>query len=269
MVRARIKTSEQLASEAPRSFPDLTVQVLTRGRLPFSADFGCGRFSAVATPGAFIVTPPDEPCDVTAHASFETVALSLPSPLVQDLIGSSYGAETLDFEPLYAGLGRSPGVAAAVQGLWSEIGAVSGLAGRLMIEGRLLAVLGGLVRAASCPRSGPEPIRGGLTLRQLARACEAMDARLDADLGLSELATAVGLSPTHFSRAFKQSTGVPPSVWLLHRRVDRAKSLLISSETMIVEIALAVGFSAQAQFTTAFKRVTGLTPGVWRRTHKS
>lgn len=107
--------------------------------------------------------------------------------------------------------------------------------------------------------------RGGLAPWQLSRAYEIMDALGEEEITLALLAGAVGCSPTHFSRAFKQSTGMPPFACLLHRRINRAKSLLADATLPIAEIALAVGFSAQPQFTTAFRRVTGTTPAAWRR----
>lgn len=70
--------------------------------------------------------------------------------------------------------------------------------------------------------------RGGLTPTQLRRVCEAMEQGLDQDITLVGLAEIAGCSPTHLSRAFKQSTGVSPFQWLVHRRVERAKNLLTS-----------------------------------------
>lgn len=107
--------------------------------------------------------------------------------------------------------------------------------------------------------------RGGLAPWQLKRACETMASQLDADLGLDDLAAIVGCSPTHFSRAFKQSTGLAPFHWLTERRIEKAKQLLEENRLPLAQIALAVGFSAQPQFTTAFGRATGMTPGAWRR----
>lgn len=114
----------------------------------------------------------------------------------------------------------------------------------------------------------PPEARGGLAGWQIRRACEAMDAHLDGDIGLVGLAGIVGLSPAHFSRAFKQSMGMPPSQWLLNRRVEKAKELLSDGTLGLAEIAQAVGFAAQPQFTTAFRRATGMTPGAWRRVYR-
>jgi AraC family transcriptional regulator len=92
-----------------------------------------------------------------------------------------------------------------------------------------------------------------------------MTAHLGSDICLEDLARIAGLSAPHFSRAFKQSTGVPPFAWRLQRRIERAKELLADHRLALADIALAVGFSAQPQFTTAFRRVAGMTPGAWRR----
>ncbi len=107
----------------------------------------------------------------------------------------------------------------------------------------------------------------GLAPGQLKRACDAMSDLHARDVSLSTLALASGCSPTHFSRAFKASTGLSPFEWLLRRRIDRAKTLLLQQGRSLSDVALDVGFAAQPQFTTAFRRVTGQTPGRWRKFH--
>ncbi len=88
-------------------------------------------------------------------------------------------------------------------------------------------------------------VRGGLAPWQLRRACDMMESQPDQDIGLEMLASVAGVSPSHFSRAFKQSTGVPPFRWLLGRKVIRAKQLLLDPHKSLAEVALAVGFAAQ------------------------
>jgi AraC-like DNA-binding protein len=74
-----------------------------------------------------------------------------------------------------------------------------------------------------------------------------------------------GLSAKHFARAFRQSTGVPPHRWLIEKRIERAKALLLGGGLSLAEIALACGFADQSHFTAAFRRGTGITPGAYRR----
>jgi AraC-like DNA-binding protein len=62
------------------------------------------------------------------------------------------------------------------------------------------------------------------------------------------LGRSAGLSRSHFSRAFKQSTDTAPRVYLMHKRLERACKLLVDTDLLLVEIALACGFSDQSHF---------------------
>jgi AraC family transcriptional regulator len=81
------------------------------------------------------------------------------------------------------------------------------------------------------------------------------------DLTLADIAAAVDLSPFHFSRVFKQHTGLSPYQFLLQQRIERAKQLLVRGEHSVSEVALAVGFYDQSHFSLHFKRLSGMTPG--------
>lgn len=110
------------------------------------------------------------------------------------------------------------------------------------------------------------PVTGGLAGWQLKRVIAYMTAHLAEDISLAELAALAELSPFHFCRAFKQSTGLPPHAWLTARRIERAQELMAAHCSMgLTEVALCVGYESQAAFGVAFKRVTGVTPGQWRR----
>ncbi len=107
--------------------------------------------------------------------------------------------------------------------------------------------------------------RGGLAPWQKRRAAEMIRERLDGNIRLSQLARECGLSVSHFTRAFRKSFGVSPYRWLLERRIDYAKALLLTSDLPIANIALQSGFSDQAAFTRAFGRIVGDSPGRWKR----
>lgn len=105
---------------------------------------------------------------------------------------------------------------------------------------------------------------GSLTPWQLRLARDTIDAHLGEGISLAQMASDCGLSVSHFARAFRYSTGVPPHQWLIQRRVDRAKDLMRTTSSPLVEIAFACGFSDQSHFTRVFSQVTGKTPSQWR-----
>jgi AraC family transcriptional regulator len=111
--------------------------------------------------------------------------------------------------------------------------------------------------------------RGGLAPGVLRRTCEYMASRLGDDLSLSEVANIGGLSPGHFSFAFRHSMGIPPYAWLRRRRIEHAKQLLRSPDLTLASVAAAVGYANQSAFGVAFKRETGASPAGWRRVHCS
>jgi AraC family transcriptional regulator len=112
------------------------------------------------------------------------------------------------------------------------------------------------------PRTGKQT---GLAPWQQKRVADHIEARLDARLTVSEMAELVHLSPFHFSRAFKQSFGMPPHRYHMMRRVEAAKALLNATSTSMTEIALRLGFSEASSLSAGFRRVTGVSPSAYRR----
>jgi AraC family transcriptional regulator len=81
---------------------------------------------------------------------------------------------------------------------------------------------------------------------------------------VEDLADLVEMSPFHFCRSFKQSTGLAPHQYILHLRIEKAKALLKNKKLGIAEIASRLGFSDQSHFTNIFRRLAGTTPARWR-----
>jgi transcriptional regulator GlxA family with amidase domain len=107
--------------------------------------------------------------------------------------------------------------------------------------------------------------RGGLAPWQVRRVAEMMRENLDGNIHLCDLARECGLSVSHFTRTFRKSFGMSPCRWLLERRIDHSKVLLVTSDLPIADIAIRSGFSDQTAFTRAFGRIVGDSPGRWRR----
>jgi AraC family transcriptional regulator len=132
----------------------------------------------------------------------------------------------------------------------------------LAFHAHVIHTYGGLI-------GGGSSVRTGLVPWQLRRAVEFIEANLDGDPSTADLARECCLSASHFGRAFRQATGIPPHRWLTRRRVERAKELLLEGSLNLAEIALACGFVDQSHLSRVFTRYEGHTPGKWRRVRRN
>ncbi|MFI3326140.1 MAG: PocR ligand-binding domain-containing protein [Clostridia bacterium] len=83
-------------------------------------------------------------------------------------------------------------------------------------------------------------------------------------ISLEEVAKSVFLSPSYLSRIFKQETGISFNKYLNNIRVEKSKTLLLTNEIKLADIALLVGFEDQSYYTKVFKRTTGVLPSLYR-----
>jgi len=102
--------------------------------------------------------------------------------------------------------------------------------------------------------------------RHLLRAKDLMDARYFDPLDVPQVAKAARLSPAHFSREFRREFGETPHQYLLTRRLERAASLLRTTDRSVAEICLMVGLRSVGSFTTSFGRLYGMSPTAYRAT---
>ncbi len=128
--------------------------------------------------------------------------------------------------------------------------------------GRTLAVQLACHHSNAALKSAPR--LQGLPARRLRLVIDFIDANLSDAMSLSDMAAAVALSPIHFARQFKKSTGQSPYQYLLGARIEAAKRLL-RSDLAIAEIAFRCGFSHQEHLTRIFGRMVGVTPAAYRR----
>jgi AraC-like DNA-binding protein len=127
---------------------------------------------------------------------------------------------------------------------------------------------GPLVRSDDSAPATQRYTRSGLAPWQLRRVLARVEDNLDADLSTADLAAACSLSQSHFARAFSASMGTSPHKWLVNRRIERAKAMLLGGAEELSQIALACGFADQSHFTRVFARSEGQSPGRWRRLHR-
>jgi len=99
----------------------------------------------------------------------------------------------------------------------------------------------------------------------LLTACELIQDRPGDTPHIRDVAKMVGVHVVHLARAFRTFVGCTPGDLLRARRLELAASALMNSDGPLVDIALASGFSDQAQFTKAFRRMYGVAPGAYRQ----
>ena len=155
--------------------------------------------------------------------------------------------------------------------LWSTVDKLNGLvasAGRESLpyfEALGTVLMHELLRLSGRADLSRPLARGGLAAWQRRFAASYIEDHLAEHIPLAALANLVRLSPCHFSRAFKQSFGMPPHRYHTHRRIERAKILLERHALSVTDIGLSLGFNQTSSFTTAFRKMAGLTPSRYHR----
>ena len=137
----------------------------------------------------------------------------------------------------------------------------TGIESRLYGESLSTALVAHLLRQYAGRPVGPPPHRG-LPREKLTRAIEYIQDQLHADLTVADVAQAIHMSPYHFTRLFKQSTGRSPYRYVIEARAKKARDLLLAGQFSIVEIAHNLGFADQSHLTRQVKEVFGVTPRV-------
>ena len=120
----------------------------------------------------------------------------------------------------------------------------------------IMAVYDGTARDGSAPE-----VAGPAFLERVRRY---VDDHLDAELGIATLAGVAQLSRAHFVRRFAEAAAVPPSRYVLGRRLERARRLLFATDSSVTWIANATGFGSANYFGKVFRRAYGLSPGAFR-----
>lgn len=202
--------------------------------------------------------------DMSASADFAHLDLHLDSgPLLQRL-GRDASALPTEAVMLHDG--------ARVQPLAAMIAAEVESPSRpvLMVDGLLSALLSEALRLPVAPDEGRADLRGdlrgGLTPRQMAAVARFVDDNIAGRVSVAALAEVAGLSESWFSRAFRKTTGDQPQKWLMARRVEAARRLILDDPAAgLAEVAQAAGFADQAHLSRAFRAAHGLPPAQWRR----
>jgi AraC-like DNA-binding protein len=94
---------------------------------------------------------------------------------------------------------------------------------------------------------------------------EYVDSHIRERITVADLASAASLSPTRFTRRFRQTFSVPPRTWIMHRRIHYAALLMDTSTKTITQVARSLGYQDIYLFSRQFKQVVGVSPRAYRK----
>ena len=137
--------------------------------------------------------------------------------------------------------------------------------GQLFLDSVEQAIAIALINGHAAGRRPVGIHAGGLGATRLRRIKELVDAKLEDDLSLDEMAQSVGLSAAHFARMFRKSTGETPHQFVVRQRIERAKAMLRDRATRVLDVAVACGFKTQQHFAQVFRDVCGISPTEYRQ----
>ena len=205
----------------------------------------------------------DEPVARIGNA-FDILQIYVPRQSI-DEVAAEHGAPPV--RDLVWERGASDATAMAFAGLLLPT-LVDRRSDRLFIDNLLLALRIHVAQAYGGIEAARFRAAGGLASWQERRAKDIIAARFAGPLAIADLARECGLSPSHFTRAFRITTGLQPHRWLSQVRITAAKEMLAAGKLPLAGIALACGFGDQSHFTRMFSREVGVSPGAWQRSRR-
>ncbi|HET7768187.1 MAG TPA: AraC family transcriptional regulator [Chloroflexota bacterium] len=246
----------------PGAIPHYRLFVATAGR----ATFGVGGATHVLEEGGVILVPPH----VTHHARQDR-ARPLTAYVI-DFEAKLHGIlDVAEFcglpVSLMPGEIRRPKVASSAESITRHL--------TYLMPGYQLALHTHCVRlldllwkeTLTLPRLAVKPGARAADLQRFRPVFQLVEQRFGERLTLQQLAAAVHLHPAYFSASFKRAAGLGPHEYLNRYRLERARDLLVASDTPLHEIARRTGFCDAAHLIRVFRRLQGTSPGRYRRTH--
>jgi len=221
----------------------------------------CGRHDFVYTRGTLGLVPAGASDEWCGEEQTDMLVISLPRALMQRAAAElGRGESGLDARCLF----RDPRIEHIAWALDAERGA-GAPGGALYAESLGLALAFHLLSAYAA--SADAPTRDGrlFSSAERRRVTEHIEEHLDQSLSLDALADTLAMSTSHFKALFRRSLGLPVHEYVIRRRVERAKALLLHGELPAAEVALAAGFAHQSHMARCMRRVLGVTPSALRR----
>lgn len=138
------------------------------------------------------------------------------------------------------------------------------LASAVMFESLARVFLVKLLQRYGTSHAESAELSARFTARHFRRVIDYIRTHLDDSVTLDDLAREAAMSPSHFSRVFRQTLGKTPMQYVLNYRIEQAARMMADPARPLGDIAMACGFADQAHFSRSFKQVMGEAPRAWR-----
>jgi AraC family transcriptional regulator len=272
-VREYIRTAEGFALDllwAPMGVVDVPEieEVVICAHVGAAAKMACWRndrrYSGTAAHGDIDIIPARMPMRWEMYDRNDTALLiTLPQALLRNVVAQS------ELDPARMEIRdrfqiRDPELEALSWAMRREM-ELGSPSGPLYLEGLTLAVASRLVAQHSSITKRNANRHEGLDGRRLKQVLSFIEDQLAEDLSLEKIAAVAGISASHLQTLFRASVGMPVHQYLIQRRVERAKTLLMQDGLSLAEIALAAGFAHQSHMARHMRRALGLSPQAMRR----
>ncbi|WP_213806761.1 AraC family transcriptional regulator [Granulicella sp. dw_53] len=215
-----------------------------------------------STPGSMLLLPAGTRDSVIWHASTERVVASIEPAMLKEAAEQMGIRGFCDFDIRWSLRDEQLSLLLTEMNREMKSGWLMGsLYGDLL--GMSLSVA--LIKKYGETASYIPQLKGGLSRSHIRAVLGYIEENIDKDIRLEELAALSGLSLFHFARSFRESLGESPYQFILKKRMQSAKKLLVRPEWNIRQIASAIGFTDVSQFSKMFRKSTGVTPTTWRQ----
>lgn len=213
--------------------------------------------------GEILITPANSPLFVRWSDNENCLQIQLTTKFLQRIAQETLNQNSDHLELIPAFQIRDPQIEAIAMMLFTEHQQEQFDHG-LYLDSLTNVLAVNLIRHHTARKPQLPIYEGGLPTRKLSQVLDYIDAYLDRNIKLADLAQLLDMSPFHFSRLFKQSIGMTPHQYLNQQRVERAKQLLKKTDRLIIDIALECGFSSHSHLGKQFRQITGMTPKTYR-----
>ncbi|MCU1237586.1 MAG: Transcriptional regulator, AraC family [Candidatus Solibacter sp.] len=222
------------------------------------------RFVGTAVHGDIDIIPARTPSRWEIHDENDTALIvSLPQSLLRTVANES-GIDHARLEIRNRYQIRDPELEALSSAMRREMEAGCP-SGRFYLDGLALAAASRLIARHSGVSKPAAELHQGLSGRKLKLVLSFIDETLAENISIEHVASVAGVSASHLTKLFRQSTGLPVHQYVIQRRVERARALIASSELTMAEIAQAVGFTHESHMARHMRRALGAPPKAIRR----